>query len=59
MAMARPLTRTEVGLSQLRYVEPFALLDDDLLPGALTPVEPAAFALSCVQALRGVRGRRN
>jgi len=40
-------------------VEPFAFLDDDLLPGALTLVEPAAFTLACVQALWGVRGPRN
>jgi hypothetical protein len=39
--------------------EPFAFLDDDLLPRALTPVEPAAFALACVQALWGARGPRN
>ena len=40
-------------------VEPFAFLDDDLLPCALTHVEPAAFTLACVQALWGVRGPRN
>jgi hypothetical protein len=40
-------------------VEPFAFLDDGLLPLALTPVEPAAFALACVQALWGARGPRN
>ena len=39
--------------------EPFVFLDDDLLPLALTPVEPAAFALACVQALWGARGPRN
>jgi hypothetical protein len=40
-------------------VEPFAFLDDDLVPRALTPVEPAAFALACAQALWGPRGPRN
>jgi hypothetical protein len=40
-------------------VEPFAFLDDDLLPRTLTPVEPIAFALACVQALWGARGPRN
>ena len=40
-------------------VEPFAFLDDDLLPLAFTPVEPTAFALACIQALWGARGPRN
>jgi hypothetical protein len=40
-------------------VEPFAFLGDDLLPPALTPVEPTAFALACTQALWGLRGPRN
>lgn len=40
-------------------VEPFAFLDDDLLPRTLTLVEPTAFALACVQALWGERGPRN
>jgi hypothetical protein len=40
-------------------VEPFAFLDDDLLPQALTPVEPTAFALACAQVLWGARGPRN
>ena len=40
-------------------VEPFAFLEDDLLPRALTPVEPIAFALACTQALWGARGPRN
>jgi hypothetical protein len=37
-------------------VEPFAFLDDALLPRSLTLVEPAAFALACVQALWGPHG---
>ena len=40
-------------------VEPFAFLDDGLLPLALIPVEPAAFVLECVQALWGARGPCN
>ena len=40
-------------------VEPFAFLDDDLLPRPLALVEPEAFALACVQALWGVWGPRN
>lgn len=40
-------------------VEPFAFLDDDLLPLAFIPVEPSAFVLACVQALWGPRGPRN
>jgi hypothetical protein len=40
-------------------VEPFAFLDDDLLPRGLTLVEPIAFALARAQALCGVHGPRN
>jgi hypothetical protein len=40
-------------------VEPFAFLDDDLVPPAFIPVEPTAFALACAQALWGARGPRN
>jgi hypothetical protein len=40
-------------------VEPFAFIEDDLLPRALTPVEPAAYALACAQALWGAGGPRN
>jgi hypothetical protein len=46
-------------LSAPAPVEPFAFLDDAQLPPALTPVEPAAFALACSQALWGARGPRN
>jgi hypothetical protein len=45
-------------LSAPAPVEPFAFLDDERLP-ALTPVEPAAFALACAQALWGAYGPRN
>ena len=40
-------------------VEPFAFLEDELLPLTLTPVEPAAFVLACVQAAWGPRGPEN
>jgi hypothetical protein len=40
-------------------VEPFAFLEDELLPLALAPVEPAAFVLACVQAAWGSHGPRN
>jgi hypothetical protein len=40
-------------------VEPFAFLEDGLLPLAMMPVEPAAFALACVQAAWGPDGPRN
>jgi hypothetical protein len=34
-------------------VEPFAFLEDERLPLTVTLVEPAAFALACVQASWG------
>ena len=40
-------------------VVPVAFLDDDLLPKALAPVEPTAFALACVQAVWGAKGTDN
>jgi hypothetical protein len=40
-------------------VEPFAFLEDELLPLMLTPVEPAAFVLACVQAAWGPLGPKN
>jgi hypothetical protein len=40
-------------------VEPFAFLEDELLPPAMAPVEPAAFALACMQAAWGPRGPQN
>jgi hypothetical protein len=56
---ARELIATLVEHLPLVVVEPRAFLDDDLLPPALTPVEPAAFALACVQALWGSHGPLN
>jgi DMSO/TMAO reductase YedYZ molybdopterin-dependent catalytic subunit len=43
-------------LPPIAWVEPCAFLDDELLPSSLTPVEPTAFALACVQALWGTHG---
>jgi hypothetical protein len=40
-------------------VEPVAFLDDERMPSAFARVEPAAFALACVQAMWGPRGPRN
>ena len=40
-------------------LEPFAFLDDELLPLTLTPVEPTAFVLACVQAAWGPHGPKN
>jgi hypothetical protein len=40
-------------------VEPLAFLEDELVPLALTLVEPAAFALACTQAAWGPHGPRN
>ena len=40
-------------------VEPFAFLEDALLPLTLTLVEPAAFVLACVQASWGPGGPQN
>jgi hypothetical protein len=40
-------------------VEPFAFLEDELLPLAITLVEPAAFVLACVQAAWGPYGLQN
>jgi hypothetical protein len=40
-------------------VEPFAFLEDELLPLTLTPVEPTAFVRACVQADWGPHGPKN
>ena len=40
-------------------VEPLAFVEDELLPLAMAPVEPAAFVLACVQAAWGSHGPRN
>ena len=40
-------------------VEPYAFLQEDLVPLALAPVEPTAYALACAQALWGPCGPRN
>jgi len=40
-------------------VEPFAFLEDELLPLRIMLVEPAAFVLACVQAAWGPYGPQN
>jgi hypothetical protein len=40
-------------------VAPLAFIDDELLPRAMAPVEPAAFVLTCIQAVWGSHGLRN
>lgn len=40
-------------------VEPSAFIEDELLPLAMAPVEPAAFVLACVKAAWGPLGLRN
>jgi hypothetical protein len=40
-------------------VEPSACIEDELLPLAMAPVEPAAFVLACVKAAWGPLGLRN
>ena len=53
------LTRLVDGLPAPERVEPFAFLEDELLPLRLTLVEPAAFVLACVQAAWGPHGPQN
>jgi hypothetical protein len=40
-------------------VEPSAFIEDELLPLAMAPVEPAAFVLACAKAAWGPHGLRN
>ena len=56
---AQELLARLVELPAPERVEPFAFLEDELLPLTLTPVEPAAFVLACVQAAWGPRGPAN
>jgi hypothetical protein len=53
------LARLDDELPAPERVEPFAFLEDELLPLTLTPVEPAAFVLACVQAAWGPHGPKN
>jgi hypothetical protein len=46
-------------LPEPERVEPFAFLEDELLPLAITLVEPAAFVLACVQPAWGPYGPQN
>jgi hypothetical protein len=40
-------------------VEPLAFIEDELLPLAMAPVEPAAFILACIRATWLSHGLRN
>jgi hypothetical protein len=53
------LARLDDELPAPERVEPFAFLEDELLPLTLTPVEPTAFVLACVQADWGPHGPKN
>jgi hypothetical protein len=53
------LARLVDELPAAERVEPFASLEDVLLPLTLTPVEPTAFVLACVQAAWGPHGSQN
>jgi hypothetical protein len=46
-------------LPALEPVQPLVFLEDARLPQTIALVEPAAFALACVQALWGPRGLSN
>ena len=59
MSAQELLARLVDDLPAPERVEPFAFLEDELLPLALAPVEPTAFVLACVQAAWGPRGPRN
>ena len=50
MSAQELLARLDDELPAPERVEPFAFLEDELLPLTLTLVEPAAFVLACVQA---------
>ena len=59
MSAQQLLARLVDELPPQERVEPFAFLEDELLPPAMAPVEPAAFALACMQAAWGPRGPQN
>ena len=59
MSVQELLARLVDELPPPERVEPFAFLEDEFLPLAITPVEPGAFALACVQAAWGPDGPRN
>ena len=40
-------------------VEPLAFIEDELLPLAMAPVEPAAVILACVRVAWGPHGPQN
>ena len=59
MSLQELLARLADDLPAPERVEPFAFLEDKLLPLRITLVEPAAFVFACVQAAWGPYGPRN
>ena len=59
MSAQQLIARLVDELPEPERVEPFAFLEDKLLPLRMTLVEPAAFALACVQAAWGPHGPQN
>lgn len=59
MSAQQLLARLGDELPALERVEPFAFLEDKRLPLWIALVEPAAFALACVQAAWGPYGPQN
>jgi hypothetical protein len=53
------LRRLNDDLPAAEDVELAAFLEDTLLPHAMSPGEPVAFALACTQAVWGLYGPRN
>ena len=59
MSAQELLARLVDDLPPHERVEPVAFLEDELLPLAMAPVEPAAFVLACVEAAWGPHGPQN
>ena len=59
MSAQELLARLVDELPTQERVEPLAFLEDELLPLAMAPVEPAAFVLACVEAAWGPYGPQN
>jgi hypothetical protein len=59
MSALELLARLSDELPDPEPVVPLAFIEDDMLPRALSLVEPAAFALASVQTLWGRYGPRN
>ena len=59
MSVQELLARLVDELPRPERVEPFAFLEDELLPLTITLVEPVAFVLACVEAAWGPERLRN